>query len=41
MLAAGAELVLAFHPDLDKSTGTKHLVQLAEAAGVPVKRVTS
>ena len=41
MLAAGAQLVLAFHPDLDKSTGTKHLVQLAAAAGVPVKRVTS
>ncbi len=37
MLASDAELVLAFHPDLAKSRGTKHLVKLAQEAGVPVK----
>jgi hypothetical protein len=36
---AGAELVLAF-PLLD-SRGTKHTIELAEAAGIPVKRVTA
>lgn len=37
MLAAGIELVLAFHPAVEKSKGTKHLVGLATAAGVPVR----
>ncbi len=37
MLASGAELILAFHVDVESSTGTKHLVQLAKDADVPVK----
>lgn len=37
MLAAGAELVLAFHPSLASSRGTKHLVELAAAWGVAVR----
>jgi hypothetical protein len=37
MLAGGAELVLAFHPAIDSSRGTRHLVELARAAGVAVE----
>jgi hypothetical protein len=37
MLAGGADLVLAFHPALEKSRGTRHLVDLARRAGVPVR----
>jgi hypothetical protein len=37
MLAAGADLVLAFHPDGEASRGTGHLVGLARAAGVEVR----
>ncbi|MBY0456921.1 MAG: hypothetical protein K2V38_06260 [Gemmataceae bacterium] len=37
MLATGAVLVLAFHPDIDASRGSKHLVALARAAGVEVR----
>jgi hypothetical protein len=37
MLASGAVLVLAFHEALDTSRGTKHLVELARAAGVEVR----
>lgn len=37
MLASGAELVLGFHPDIEKSKGTKHLVELAREAGVEVR----
>ncbi len=37
MLAAGAELILAFHPDYEASHGTKHLVELARAAGVEAR----
>jgi hypothetical protein len=37
MLAGGADLVLAFHPALEKSRGTKHLVGLARKAGVEVR----
>jgi hypothetical protein len=37
MLASGAVLVLAFHPDLARSRGTKHLVELARAAGIEVR----
>lgn len=36
MVDAGADLVLAFL--LPNSRGTKHAVQLAEAAGIPVRR---
>jgi hypothetical protein len=37
MLASGAVLVLAFHPALEKSRGTKHLVEIARAAGIEVR----
>jgi hypothetical protein len=37
MLASGAELVLAFHPDIASSKGTGHMVALARAAGVAVQ----
>ncbi len=40
MLASGAELVLAFHPAVEKSSGTRHLVNLAGEAGVEVKIFT-
>lgn len=40
MLAAGAVRVLAFHPDIDGSKGTKHLVELANAAGIEVQLFT-
>jgi hypothetical protein len=35
------DLVLAFHPDITQSKGTKHMVGIAEAAGVPVKVFTA
>ena len=37
MLASGAVLVLAFHADLARSRGTKHLVELAREAGIEVR----
>ena len=37
MLASGAVLVLAFHADLARSRGTRHLVELARAAGIEVR----
>jgi hypothetical protein len=37
MLASGAVLVLAFHPDIEASKGSKHLIELARAAGVEVR----
>lgn len=37
VLAAGAELVLAFHPSVATSRGTEHLVELAAAWGVAVR----
>lgn len=37
MLASGVELVLVFHPDLEASRGSKHLVKAARAAGVEVR----
>jgi hypothetical protein len=40
MLASGAELVLAFHPDIEASRGAKHLAALARAAGVEVRIFT-
>ncbi|MGF1582082.1 MAG: SLOG family protein [Gemmataceae bacterium] len=36
MLNSGCELVLGFHPDLERSQGTKHMAEIARAAGVPV-----
>jgi hypothetical protein len=37
MLASGAVLVLAFHPAIESSRGTKHLVGIARAAGIEVQ----
>ncbi|SRR5258706_6413476 len=37
MLAAGAELVVAFHRDIDKSKGTRNMVQQARAAQIPIR----
>ncbi len=37
MLATGVDLVLAFHPDYDTpgcARGTRHVVELAQAAGI-------
>jgi hypothetical protein len=37
MLAASVDLVLAFHQDLSKSRGTKHLVEWAQKRRVTVR----
>lgn len=37
MLASGATLVMTFHPDIEASRGSKHLVQLARAADIEVR----
>lgn len=37
MLDQQPDLVLAFTPDLEKSIGTRHMVRIARAAGVPVE----
>jgi hypothetical protein len=37
MLASGAVLVLAFHPDLARSKGTRHMVELAQAVEIEVR----
>jgi hypothetical protein len=37
MLASGAVLVLAFHGDIENSQGSKHLIEIARAAGVEVR----
>jgi hypothetical protein len=39
MLASGLDLVVAFHDDIRHSKGTRHMVQIARAAGVPVKLI--
>lgn len=36
MLAGGAVRVLVFHPAIEKSRGSGHLIELAKAAGVDV-----
>lgn len=36
MLARGAARVLIFHPDIEASRGSKHMAQIARAAGVEV-----
>ncbi|MBL9107314.1 MAG: hypothetical protein JNL82_40870 [Myxococcales bacterium] len=41
MLARGAELVLVFHPDIAASRGSKHIAELARAAGVVVEVFTA
>lgn len=37
MLGQRPDRVIAFHEDLDKSKGTKHMVSIARQAGVPVE----
>lgn len=37
MLASGVVLVLAFHPDIEASRGSKHLVELARYANIEVR----
>jgi hypothetical protein len=37
MLASGVVLVLAFHPAIESSRGTRHLVEIAQAAGIDVR----
>src|SRR5262249_53981436 len=37
MLASGVELVLAFHPAIEESRGTRHLIRLARAASIEVR----
>jgi hypothetical protein len=37
MLASEVVLVLAFHADLARSWGTRHLVELARAAGIEAR----
>jgi hypothetical protein len=41
MLAAGAELVLVFHPSFEASKGSKHVAELAARARVEVRVFTS
>lgn len=40
MLDLKPDLVLAFHPHLDKSKGTKHCVEEARRRGIPVQVIT-
>jgi hypothetical protein len=40
MLDAGCDLVIAFHPDIESSKGTKHMVDIAGTAGVSVEIIT-
>jgi hypothetical protein len=37
MLARAVELVLAFHPDIQSSRGSGHLIELARAASIEVR----
>jgi hypothetical protein len=37
MVSSRAVLVLAFHPDIEASRGSKHLIGLAEAASIEVR----
>ena len=37
MVASGAVLVLVFHPDIEASKGSKHLIELARAASIEVR----
>ncbi|MDK2123877.1 SLOG family protein [Parachitinimonas caeni] len=41
MLARGVQLVLAFHPNIEASRGTRHMVEIARAAKVEVQIFTS
>jgi hypothetical protein len=37
MLAGGAALVLAFHADIERSQGSRHMIEIARAAGIEVR----
>lgn len=37
MVESGVVLVLAFHPDIDASRGSKHLAEIARAASIDVQ----
>lgn len=37
MLAVGPDVVLAFHDNIKKSKGTKHMIKIAKEAGVKVR----
>lgn len=37
MLASGARLVIVFHPSVANSHGSKHMIELAQAANVEVR----
>ena len=41
MIATGVDLILAFHPEVDSSTGTKHLLDLAQESGIPYRVITT
>jgi hypothetical protein len=44
MLESGAELVLAFHPEVNvpgKAKGTRHMIGLAEKQGIEVRSFTA
>jgi hypothetical protein len=41
MLKFGVNFVIAFHPDIDKSKGTKDMIQRARKAGIPTRIVIS
>jgi YspA, cpYpsA-related SLOG family len=40
MLAIEPDEVIAYHPDIKKSRGTKHMVNIARKAGIPTKVVS-
>jgi hypothetical protein len=40
MLTSGATLVLIFHPDINRSHGSRHLAELAIAANIPLQIIT-
>ncbi len=40
MLSAKPDMVIAFHNDIGSSKGTRHMVTIARAAGIPVTVVT-
>lgn len=40
MLDTGIHRVYAFHSDISKSKGTKHMIKIAKEAGVPVVLIT-
>lgn len=41
MVANGAVMVLVFHPDIEASRGSKHLAEVARAAGIEVRVFTA